>query len=134
MTNRQEILDLLAKGKINADEAADLLSDIKVEAPAPPEAPEPIAVKAAPEVVVKGKKPAWFHVRVSDLETGKSKVNVNIPLRMLNFGLKVGRRFSPELDGFDYDELTGLMNEMGGGMLVEVEDQESNEHVQVFVD
>ena len=132
MTERQEILDLLAKGKITADEAADLLGQTtpaaeKTAAPIP----EPVetAEKAAPET-----KPAWLRVRVSDLETGKNKVSVNIPLRMLDFGLKLGRRFSPELEGLDYNELTGLMADMGAGTLVEVEDEESNGHVQVFVE
>ncbi|MCP4426625.1 MAG: DUF2089 domain-containing protein [Chloroflexi bacterium] len=150
MTNRQEILNLLANGKITADEAADMLNALKTKAPVPPVDPEPpadlemspdleppaepVAVKAEPKPAASGKKPAWFRVRVRDLESGANKVSVNIPLRMLNFGLKVGRRFSPELEGLDYGELTGLMNDMGAGMLVEVEDEESNEHVQVFVD
>ncbi len=129
MSNRKEILDLLANGKISADEAAELLAQTSPEAPL-----EPAAVKAGSEPAVNGKKPTWFRVRVRNLETGQNKVTVNIPLRMLNFGLKLGRRFSPELEGLDYDELTGMMSEMSAGMLVEVQDEEDNEHVQVYVE
>ena len=54
---------------------------------------------------------------------------------MVDFGLKLGRRFAPELDGLDYGDLAGMMKSMeGAGVLVEVEDEESNEHVQVFVE
>ncbi|MCB9418606.1 MAG: hypothetical protein H6667_02290 [Ardenticatenaceae bacterium] len=138
MNERQEILELLAKGKINAEEAAEILSSVEKspEAAAAPVKPvEPIAPKA-PEApaVESGKKPSWFKVRVRNLETGKNKVTVNIPLGMVDFGLKLGRHFAPELEGLDYEELTGMMKNMGSGMLVEVEDEEDNEHVQIFVE
>ncbi len=142
MSNRQEILDLLAKGKISAAEAADLLNTAKetppvpeMAAPATPVEPvEPVKAPAAPKPTKNGDKPSWFRVRVRNLESGKNKVSVNIPIRMLNFGLKIGNRFAPELADLDYDELTGMMDEVGIGMLVEVQDEESNEHVQVYVE
>ena len=139
MSERQEILELLAKGKISADEAAELLSSVQEKTtetpPASEAATEPVQ-KAAPEPVFKtnGKKPSWFKVRVRNLETGKNKVTVNIPLGMVDFGLKLGRHFAPELEGLDYEELTGMMKNMESGMLVEVEDEEDNEHVQIFVE
>lgn len=139
MNERQEILELLAKGKISADEAAELLSSVPEKVAAPPPAPErPVepVQKAAPEPKLKtsSQKPAWFKVRVRNLETGKNKVTVNIPLRMVDFGLKLGGHFAPELAGLNYEELTGMMKNMESGMLVEVEDEEGNEHVQVFVE
>ena len=75
-----------------------------------------------------------FHVRVRNLETGQNKVTVNIPLRMLKFGLKLGSRFSPELEGINLNEMTEMMGGMESGMLVEVQDEEGNEHVQVYID
>lgn len=142
MSERQEILELLAKGKINAEEAAELLSSgtakaaaEKVAEPVPtPQKPAEPVPPEAPSVEATGKKPAWFKVRVRNLETGKNKVTVNIPLRMVNFGLKLGKHFAPELEGLDYQELAGMMKTMDAGMLVEVEDEEDNEHVQVFVE
>lgn len=141
MSEQQEILELLAKGKISADEAAKLLGNlsgkVKESEPAPEKEPDPVLAEesATPVKEVSGKEPSWFKVRVRNLETGKNKVTVNIPLRMVDFGLKLGRRFAPELDGLDYGDLAGMMNSMeGAGVLVEVEDEESNEHVQVFVE
>lgn len=133
MNTRQEILDLLAKGKITADEAAEMLNAVQSETADYPPAVEKQTDPAA-EPTTSGKQPSWFRVRVRNLETGQNKVSVNIPLPMLKFGLKLGRYFSPELDGMDFNELTGLMAEMGTGMLVDVQDEEDNEHVQVFVD
>ena len=142
--NRMEILELLSNGKITAAEAADLLSDIgQPEAPAaapPPsaaKAPEPPKAASAPAAPTNGdssKEPSRFRVRVANLETGKTRVTVNIPVKMMKFGLKIGSRFSPEIENLDWNELTGMMQEMKTGMLVDVQDEDSNEHVQVYLD
>ena len=142
--NRMEILELLSNGKITAAEAADLLSDIgQPEAPAaapPPsaaKAPEPPKAASAPAAPTNGdssKEPSWFRVRVANLETGKNRVTVNIPVKMMKFGLKIGSRFSPEIENLDWNELTGMMQDMKTGMLVDVQDEDSNEHVQVYLD
>ncbi|MCB8988231.1 MAG: hypothetical protein H6661_10835 [Ardenticatenaceae bacterium] len=139
-TNRQEILDLLASGKISATEAAEMLSAVSA-APEEPEKPLKVEVldeqQAAAPKTTRPSSPnglRWFHVKVRDLESGKNKVTVNIPLPVVKFGLKVGRRFSPELDELDWDELSGTMEQNNLGMLVDVEDEESNEHVQIYID
>ncbi|WP_420641922.1 SHOCT-like domain-containing protein [Candidatus Leptofilum sp.] len=138
--SRMEILELLSNGKITAAEAADLLSDVGEPAKAAAPPPPPPAEKApAPEPVVATKgddsqEPNWFRVRVANLETGKNRVTVNIPVKMMKFGLKIGSRFSPEIDNLDWNELTGMMKDMKTGMLVDVQDADSNEHVQVYLD
>ena len=136
--SRMEILELLSNGKISAAEAADLLSDVNAPeeaAPPPPEkSPEPAPAEEPEMASEGGPEPSWFRVRVSNLETGKNRVTVNIPVRMMKFGLKIGSRFSPEINGLDWNELTGMMKDMKSGMLVDVQDTESNEHVQVYLD
>jgi hypothetical protein len=137
--SRMEILELLSNGKITAAEAATLLSETGnpavTEAPPPPAAKAPAPTPATPTVDVESSdEPSWFRVRVANLETGKNRVTVNIPVRMMKFGLKIGSRFSPEIENLDWSELTGMMKEMKTGMLVDVQDEDSNEHVQVYVD
>ncbi|MCL4266750.1 MAG: hypothetical protein KJ069_26460 [Anaerolineae bacterium] len=139
-TSRKEILELLANGKITADEAAQLLSQPAapvVEETAVPDVKilkQEVAQEVAMEANNGGKKPGWLHVRVRDLQSGRNKVTVNIPLGMVKFGMKIGGHFSPELNGLDWNELQGMMNEMESGILVDVQDEEGGEHVQVFVD
>lgn len=138
--SRMEILELLSNGKITAAEAASLLSDLgkpaeETAAPPPPpaaKAPEPAPVAPANDDA--GQQPSWFRVRVANLETGKNRVTVNIPVKMMKFGLKIGSRFSPEIENLDWNELTGMMQDMKTGMLVDVQDADSNEHVQVYLD
>jgi len=129
---RKEILDLLAAGKINAQEAADMLRRSEPDTAVPLDVD--IDLDEPKTEADNGGDPAWFRVRVRDLETGQNKVSINIPLRMLKFGLRLGRHFSPELKDLDYEELRTLMADMKRGTLVEVQDEESNEHVQVFID
>ena len=150
--DRKEVLDLLANGKITADEAAQLLSQpTEPAAPSPPTPPEPVVAVEEVEPVAKIKtaiaieiddetdykaentgKPQWFKVRVTNMETGKNKVSVNIPLRMMQWGIRLGSQFTDELKGLKLDEMQHMMGEKG--MLVEVMDEDSNEHVQVYLE
>ncbi|NIP52684.1 MAG: hypothetical protein GWO26_12025 [Phycisphaerae bacterium] len=100
----------------------------EAETPTPPPTPEVVQETTASN----SKKPKWLHVQVNDLATGKSKVKVNIPLRMVKFGLNMGKRFAPELDGMDWDDLSKVMTE-DAGVLVDVQDDEDGEHVQIYV-
>ncbi len=138
-SERFEILQLLADGKITAGEAANLLSSPKADfEPATPEefaGPESYKAKA-PQPLGGDKtsdRPTWFHVKVSDLKSGRDKVTVNIPLRLVKYGLNLGRRFAPELAEVDVDELSGQLLEQSG-LLVDVQDEEDGEHVLIYVD
>lgn len=102
------------------------------------QAAEP-ATKAAPaaartEARDNGQRPTWFRVRVSDLETGKRKVAVNIPLGMVKFGLRMANRYTPESERIDLDEMSEMVMAGERGILVDVEDDESNEHVQIYLE
>lgn len=136
MNSRKEILDLLAKGKISADEAAEMLNN-------PEATPEPNPIPVVEETAVVTKTSAftddsqyarWFKVRVRNMETGKNKVSVNIPIGMLKIGMKVGKRFSPEINGIKLEEFDDMIQDMKQGMLVEVQDEESKEHVQIYLE
>jgi hypothetical protein len=140
---RQEVLQLLAAGKITVDEAAAMLSgakqpeamkEVSVEKePAPTAVDE--YVKVEPDTVPErsGSGPGWLHVRVTDMKTGKNKVQVNVPIRLVRYGLAIGRRYAPELEELDWNQISGFLSSEKG-MLVEVEDEEDGEHVQIYVD
>lgn len=139
-SRRKEILQLLASGKITAQEASELLANVKAQ-PEVEESPESKTGAPDPEeepVVTKGdltgaQEPRWLRVQVNDLATGRRKVTVNLPLRLVRFGLDVGSRFAPEMKGLDWDELSEMMRQEKG-ILVDVMDEEDGEHVQVYVD
>jgi hypothetical protein len=141
---RRKILEMVVSGKISAEEAAAMLND-------EPAAVAPVATEAAPvpeeEVAAKSetqkvtdtpvdgeqKGPKWLHIRVSDLKSGRRKVSVNIPLRLVDIGVKIGGGFAPELKEIDWAEISTMLAEGEQGTLVEVEDEEDGEHVHIYV-
>jgi hypothetical protein len=131
MVTRKEILQMLSEGTIDVARATEMLNDAR-------ESSEPAAPPVRePEAPVAAGKPGrrWLHVHVSDLESGRQRVKVNVPLGLVNFGLKIGARFTDEMDEtMMHDVLTALQDESLTGTLVEVEDLEDNERVHIFID
>ncbi len=117
---RMQILSMIQNGQVSAEEGAKLLAALKAGAKENPPA--------------EGGQPRWFRVRITDLRTGKNKVNVNIPMALVNVGIKMGARFVPEAEGVDYDELAAAIHSGAHGKVIDVEDEESEEHVEIFVE
>jgi hypothetical protein len=81
-----------------------------------------------------GGKARWMRIRVTDLKTGNAKVNVNLPMGLVNVGLKMGARFAPDLENVDLDEIIASIKEGAQGKIVEVEDEEGDERVEIYVE
>ncbi len=118
---RMQILKMLEQGQINADEAAKLLAALESGRK---ETQHPTSASA----------PRWFRVRVTDLRSGKAKVNVNIPMSLVNVGLKMGAKFAPDMEGVDVEEIKQAIQSGVQGKIVDVEDEEDQEHVEIFIE
>jgi hypothetical protein len=66
--------------------------------------------------------------------TGRTKVNVNLPLSLVKAGIKMGARFAPDMEELDWNELVIAIQEGASGKIVEVEDDEDGERVEVYVE
>ena len=74
-------------------------------------------------------------MRVTDLKTGRRKVNVNIPLGLVDVGLKMGAKFAPAgVEGLDVNQIMAALKNGGEGKVVDVENEEDGEHVEVFIE
>lgn len=154
MASRKEILEMLSRGEIDIDRATELLAQLPAtptpESPPPmaemppmpeaafePPAPPPVPVPQPPapprhKAVGKGRS---LHIEVSELDTGRSRVRINVPLGLMRFGMRIGARFTNELDRDTVnDVLHALDGEEIAGTLVEVEDVEDNERVHIYID
>ena len=111
-------------------------ADFDAQPPAPPVSPAPpVAAVSFPEAPAKpGVRARWLRVRVSDMHTGKPRVNVRLPLTLVGFGLKMGRQFAPEMEGMDIEELTRVLQTGEPGPFVDVYDEDDGEHVEVFLE
>lgn len=159
MASRKEILEMLSRGEIDIDRATELLAQLPAspapetppppmpEMPQMPPAPEaafeppaapPVPVPQPPPTPPRHKsvgKGRSLHIEVSELDTGRSRVRINVPLGLMRFGMKIGARFTNELDRDTVnDVLHALDGEEIAGTLVEVEDVEDNERVHIYID
>jgi hypothetical protein len=123
---RLQILKMVEQGKISAEDGSRLLEALNVgERRRSQISPPPGAATGAGR---------WLRVRVTDARTGRNKVNVTIPMGLVDVGLKMGARFAPEMEGFDLAQLSELVKSGATGKLVEVQDQEDGELVEIFIE
>ncbi len=117
--NRTEVLKMVESGQLSAAEAMAKLSTPK----------KPSLKLTTPE----GQR-RWFHVRVTNLDTGQPQVTVNLPMSLVQVGLSIGSRFAPEIDGLDWQAIANALNDETTGRIVEVEDLEQGKRVEVYVE
>ncbi len=119
---RIKILRMVEEGKLSAEEATRLLGAL---GKAQHEAQRPMSESG---------ESRWLRVRVSDLATGEPKVNVTIPMRLVNVGLRVGARFIPEVEGVELQDLSQALSDGMTGKLIDVVDEEQKERVEIFAE
>ncbi|MAT43055.1 MAG: hypothetical protein CL609_11980 [Anaerolineaceae bacterium] len=120
---RMRILQMIQDGVISAEDGIRLLDSL-----------DRIEKKAEPLSEAGGRTAKYFRVRVTDSQSGKTRVNVRLPVSVINAGVKMGARFSPQVEGLDMHELMQYIRSGTIGKIVDVYDDEDGEHVEVFLE
>lgn len=120
---RMRILRMIQEGKITAEEGAKLLAALR-------ESRKETRPPISPGRIGKG----WLRVRVTDMATNRAKVNVNLPLSLMDAGLKIGAQYAPELAGIDLSQFIEDIKGGAQGKIIDVIDEEDGEHVEIFVE
>jgi hypothetical protein len=138
---RMKILQMLQEGRLTAESAAQLLQAVEEgpvrtasEATQAAPAGSAVGTRSQEAEVVSGSRPRWLRVRVTDTDTGRPRVNVRLPISLVNVGLKLGSQFAPEIEGLDFEELIRAANSGETGAFVDVFDEDDGEHVEVFLE
>jgi len=118
---RMQILKMIEDGTITADEGAKLLAALEEGT-------------SKGEQIASGGQARWMRIRVTDLNTGRAKVNVNLPMGLVSLGVKMGARFAPEMEDINLDEVIQAIKDGAQGKIVEVEDEEDNERVEIYIE
>jgi hypothetical protein len=135
MEERIKILTMVQEGKITPEDAAQLLEAISAGSRTPPAGPPPANSPYPPDMPgLEGRKPRWLRVRVTDTDSGRPRVNVRLPVSMINVGLKMGSKFAPQVEGLDADQLMQIIASGEVGQIVDVYDEDDGEHVEVFLE
>ena len=118
---KMQILKMVEDGKITVDEATELLATLDKD-----------------EEIIPRKDVKWLKVRVYTLDD-QPKVNVNIPISLVDVGLKLAKKYDPKLkesglDKIDLDEILDAVKNGAEGKLVDVIDEEEQTKVKVYVE
>lgn len=117
---RLKILKMVEEGKISPEEAARLLAAVsKAER------------RRASTSTTEGR---WLRVRVTDMDSGKVAVNVNLPVGLVNVGLRMGARFVPEMEGVSMNELEEAIRRGVTGKIIDIVDEQERQRVEVYVE
>ena len=122
---RLKILKMIEEGKISAEDGAKLLAALSA---GPRQAGAPAVTQMASSAA------RYLRVRVTDTLTGKAKVNINLPISLVNVGMKIGARFAPELGEDDAAAIVEAIRSNAMGKIIDVEDETDGEHVEIFIE
>lgn len=126
MDEKLMILKMVEEGKLSVEEAARLLEAVDNK-------------KAEGSLVVKENSSSakFLRVRVLDTATNKLKVNVNVPIALVEIGLKLGMAYDSELSGqlenIDINEIIKAVKDGAEGKIVDVETDEGQK-IEVMVE
>ena len=119
---RIKILNMVAEGKLSAEEGAKLLKALQS------------ASGRAQAAGGGAGEPRHLRVRVTSADSGRVIANINIPMSLINVGLRMGARFAPDLEGLDFEEVMEAIRHGQRGKIIDVEDAEDGERVEIFVE
>jgi hypothetical protein len=119
-----KILKMIEEGKISADEGSKLLSALGDSRRGLQS-----AVRSG-----SGTPARWLRIRVTDTRTGRSKASVQIPLALVDAGMKIGAHFAPEVEGVDMSNVMEALRAGVTGKIIDVVDEEDGEHVEIYVE
>jgi len=120
---RMKILKMIEEGKISAEDGAKLLAALSEG-----------RRSGVGNVNRSSGAGRWLRIRVTDIATGRSKAAVQIPLGLIDAGLKIGAHFAPEVEGVDMSSVMDALRSGVTGKIIDVTDDEDGEHVEIYVE
>jgi lipase chaperone LimK len=117
---RMQILKMIEQGQITAEEGARLLHALQAQAPEEAQPSE------------RGKQPRHLRVRVTDLQTGQQKFDIDLPWNLVGVGMNMGARLAPV--DVDLETIVEAVDQGAQGKIMDVVDEEDQERVEIFVE
>lgn len=122
---RMRILQMIQEGMITAEDGIRLLDSI--------EQSEKQGVSSESDTE-SNRTARFFRVVVTDTQTEKIRVNVRLPISVINAGFKMGARFAPEVQGLNSADMMEHIRSGVVGKIIDVYDDKDGEHVEVFLE
>ena len=115
---RNRVLYMVESGKVTAAQAAQLLDTLDIERSRSREQ----------------SRNRTARVRVTNLATNRQKVNVTIPVSLIQVGLRLGTRLAPQVSGSALEDLLRAIEGGATGRLLDLQDLEEGERVEIFAE
>ncbi|HEY8363270.1 MAG TPA: hypothetical protein VIK77_10380 [Tissierellaceae bacterium] len=122
MNEKMQILNMVKEGKITPEEGVKLLEALE----------EP--TDSAGNILPSGTNAKWIKINVFDPEDS-TKVNVTIPIALVNVGVKLASKLSPELKeaGFTEQDMNEIFEAIKSGATGKIIDVNSEDGTKVEV-
>jgi hypothetical protein len=120
MTSSEErlrILKLIESGQVKAEEGAQLL--------------EALGESRARAHIGRSHT---LRVRVTDLSSHRQKINVTIPVGLIDVGIKLGARLFPRGGGPTIEEIRRAVESGVTGRVFDMQDLDESERVEIFIE
>jgi len=115
---RNRVLYMVESGKVTAAQAAQLLDTLDLERSRSREQ----------------SRNRTARVRVTNLATNRQKVNVTIPVSLIQVGLRLGTRLAPQVSGSALEDLLRAIEGGATGRLLDLQDLEEGERIEIFAE
>lgn len=122
---RMKVLKMIEDGRISVEDGAKLMSALEDRQPA---GRRPVSHGSGL------RDPRMLHVRVTDSYGSRKKVNVVLPLSLVDAGLSIASNF---IEGTTNEHAVALAEAIRAGktgMVIDYLDDSGGEHVQVFIE
>jgi len=117
---RMKILKLVEEGRISPEDATRLLAALS---------------KGEQRRPAEGSGQArWLRIRLTDLASGKLVVNANLPISLVNVGLRMGAKFVPEMNGTQMDTIAEALRQGVTGKVMDITDEREGQRIEVYVE
>ena len=116
--DQNQILARVAKGELSAEEASDLLS----------------AANSIHPAQTGLTRPGTLHVKITNMDSGRVKLSINIPLSLIDVGMGMGARFAPHLDDSAFEQIADAVWRGDAGKVYEVFEEDSREQVEIWIE
>ena len=124
---KMKILTLVEQGKITPEEGIRLLNALdRVQTTRTP----PMRPSSAPAA----NGPRWLLVRITDTATAKVRVNVRLPVTVLNTGMKLGARISPEIGQGEMKQVMDAIQNGTTGPVLDKFGDDEREHIEIILE
>jgi hypothetical protein len=124
---RLSVLKLIQDGNITAEEGVKLLDSLEKQGQ---------SIGPSGGTSTKGNSTAarWLKITITDLNTKKEKYYLRLPANVINAGINMGARFSPELNGIDVHSILNKLQTGETGKIFDVCDDDSCQRIEIILE